>query len=110
MYDHRTGRELVMTEVLDGLVRTRKAGTFSEEVLGQAEGIFRRLRERGVIRGGSFEDSVWALTNETDVFRLRFPDDEKAYLAGAGTWPSSSCRQDPYPCRGSGTSSMSCPF
>ena len=86
MYDHRTGRELVMTEVLDGLVRTRKAGTFSEEVLGQAEGIFRRLRERGVIRGGSFEDSVWALTNETDVFRLRFPDDEKAYLAGAGTW------------------------
>ena len=75
-----------MTEVLDGLVRTRKAGTFSEEVLGQAEGIFRRLRERGVIRGGSFEDSVWALTNETDVFRLRFPDDEKAYLAGAGTW------------------------
>ena len=86
MYDHGTGRELVMTEVLDGLVRTRKAGTFSEEVLGQAEGIFRRLRERGVIRGGSFEDSVWALTNETDVFRLRFPDDEKAYLAGAGTW------------------------
>jgi len=86
MYDHGTGRELVMTEVLDGLVRTRKAGTFSEEVLGQAGGIFRRLRERGVIRGGSFEDSVWALTNETDVFRLRFPDDEKAYLAGAGTW------------------------
>ncbi|MGX8686626.1 MAG: hypothetical protein ACSW8K_02335, partial [bacterium] len=78
MYDHRTGRELVMTEVLGGLVRTRKAGTFSEEVLGQAAGVFERLRERGVVTEGGFEDSVWTLTNETDVCRLRFPDDKEA--------------------------------
>ena len=86
MNDNRTGRELVMTEVLDGLVRTRKAGTFSEDCLGLAMGIFSRLQESGVVTKGSFEDSVWTLTNETDVCRLRFPDDEEAYMAGAGIW------------------------
>ena len=86
MNDRRTGRELVTTEVFGGLVRSRRAGTFSGDCPGMARGIFSRLRERGVITKGSFEDSVWTLTNEIAVCRLRFPDDEAAYTAGAGAW------------------------
>ena len=86
MNDRRTGRELVTTEVFGGLVRSRRAGTFSGDCPGMARGIFSRLRERGVITKGSFEDSAWTLTNETAVCRLRFPDDEAAYTAGAGAW------------------------
>ena len=86
MNDHRTIRELVTTEVFGGLVRSRRAGTFSGDCPGMARGIFSRLRERGVVTKGSFEDSAWTLTNETAVCRLRFPDDEAAYTAGAGAW------------------------
>ena len=86
MNDHRTGRELVTTEVFEGLVRSRRAGTFSGDCPGMARGIFSRLRERGVVTKGNFEDSAWTLTNETAVCRLRFPDDEAAYTAGAGAW------------------------
>ena len=86
MNDHRTGRELVTTEAFGGLVRARRAGTFSGDCLAMARGIFSRLQERGVVTKGSFEDSAWALTNETAVCRLRFPDDEAAYMAGAGAW------------------------
>ena len=86
MNDHRTGRELVTTEVFEGLVRSRRAGTFSEDCPGMARGIFSRLQKRGVVTKGSFEDSVWTMTNETAVCRLRFPDDEAAYTAGAGAW------------------------
>ena len=86
MNDHRTGRELVTTEAFGGLVRARRAGTFSGDCLAMARGIFSRLQERGVVTKGSFEDSAWALTNETAVCRLRFPDDEAAYTAGAGAW------------------------
>ena len=88
MNDRRTGRELVTTEVFGGLVRSRRAGTFSGDCPGMARGIFSRLRERGVVTKGSFEDSAWTLTNETAVCRLRFPDDEAAYTAGAGAWTS----------------------
>ena len=86
MNDRRTGRELVTTEVFVGLVRSRRAGTFSGDCSGMARGIFSRLREKGVVTKGSFEDSAWTLTNETAVCRLRFPDDEAAYTAGAGAW------------------------
>lgn len=66
--------------------------TLDEETVLEAARIFSKFRDRGVIKGSTFRDDVWRLTDEVKNYGLFFRCDGRVFRGGAGQWCGVGCR------------------
>ena len=77
---------LRIVEEYDNYTRYLKVCTLDAEGVAKAEHIFLEYKNKGVITAGTFQDEVWALTDEVRTIRLHFHIEPEEYRKGAGLW------------------------